>query len=345
MASISCSQGIDAYIFSFIIPQCFLSFGMQHLEFQSPFLQFNGQLQTLLPAIFRKPRTAPYSRERFILSDGDFVDLDWLQSQNDRLILVSHGLEGNSDRSYVKGIAKHFSSNNFDVLAWNCRSCSGTMNKAPRLYHHGEVEDISEVIKHVVKQHGYKEIWLSGFSMGANISLNYLGKKHLSVPTEVKGAVVCSAPLDLADGVDQLHTSEGAFHRKRFFQLLSKKIKIKAQQFPGLLDISKLDSSKHWTWFDRHFSAPLSGCKNELEFYEQATPLNFMHHIEKPVLIVNAKNDPLLGKKCYPEAAIKQFSNIEFEIPVNGGHVGFSERGSSVSLFERRALDWIEKNS
>ncbi len=318
---------------------------MQHLEFLSPFFQFNGQLQTLLPAIFRNPKIAPYSRESFTLSDGDFVDLDWLQNGNDRLLLLSHGLEGNSQRPYIKGIAKYFSENNFDVLAWNCRSCGGTMNKAPRLYHHGEVEDISEVINHVINEHGYQEIWLSGFSMGANISLNYLGKKFLSIPTEVKGAVVCSAPLDLEDGVHQLHTKEGAFYRKRFFSMLSKKIKVKAAQFPGLLDLSKLDNSKHWTWFDRHFSAPLAGCKDELEFYQQATPLNFMHQINRPVLIVNAKNDPLLGKKCYPKNFIDRFESIEFEMPKNGGHVGFSERGSTVSWFEKRAMHWIIKNS
>jgi len=314
---------------------------MQHLEFQSPFFQFNGQLQTLVPAIFRKSLISPFQRERLTLSDEDFVDLDWLTNGNKKLLLVSHGLEGNSDRPYVKGIAKHFIDHNFDVLAWNCRSCSGTMNKAARLYHHGEVEDISEVVNHAIEIHNYQEIWLSGFSMGANISLNYLGKKHLEIPEQVKGAVVCSAPLDLEDGVHQLHTSEGRFYRKRFFHMLSKKIKAKAAQFPGLLDLSKLDSKKHWTIFDRNFSAPLAGCRDEKEFYAQATPLNFMANINRPVLIVNALNDPLLGSKCYPKDYIQQFDSIAFEMPKNGGHVGFSERGSSVSWFERRALTWI----
>jgi len=315
---------------------------MQHLEFQSPFFQFNGQLQTLLPAIFRKPKIGAYQRERLTLSDDDFVDLDWIKIGSKKLLLVSHGLEGNSQRPYVKGIAKYFTDQKYDVLAWNCRSCSGEMNKAPRLYHHGEVEDISQVIAHAIKTEGYEEIWLSGFSMGANISLNYLGKKNEVVPNQVKGAVVCSAPLDLQDGVNQLHTKEGAFYRKRFFYMLSQKIKAKSNQYPGLLDLSKLDSTKHWTYFDRHFSAPLTGCKDELEFYQQATPLNFMKSINRPVLIVNAKNDPLLGDKCYPSSFIKQFENIEFEIPENGGHVGFSERGSSVSWFEKRALNWIQ---
>ncbi len=314
---------------------------MQSGTFLSPFLQFNGQLQTLIPGIFRKPKIRPYKRERFILSDQDFVDLDWLENSSKKLIILTHGLEGNSQRSYIKGMAKCFDDQKWDVLAWNCRSCSGELNLAPRLYHHGEVEDISEVIQHAIKKNGYEEIWLSGFSMGANISLNYLGKKSKEVPDQVKGAVVCSAPLSLHDGVKALHTKQGAFYRKRFFNMLSKKIKAKEQQYPGIVDISKMDRINHWEEFDRYFSAPIAGFSNEIEFYNQASPINFMQNITRLCLIVNAKNDPLLGPGCYPSDLIDKLDPITFWQPENGGHVGFSERNKKYSWFENVALEMI----
>ena len=316
---------------------------MSNLEvFKSPFFQVNGQLQTILPALFRKTGTPNYERERLTLSDNDFVDLDWIKNGNNRLVILSHGLEGNSDRAYIKGMANWLESNNCDVLAWNCRSCSGTMNLAPRLYHHGEVGDIGEVINHAIKQYEYDAIWLVGFSMGANISLNYLGKNGTNIPEQVKGAVVCSAPLDLKNGMEQLHTSEGAFYRKRFFKQLAIKLKAKEKQFPGIVDISRLDTINHWAEFDRHFSAPLHGFKDENDFYANASPVNFMHDIARPSLIVNAWNDPLLGKDCYPIKLVEGLKNVWLEIPKNGGHVGFSERGKRVSWFERRVLSFIE---
>ena len=114
-----------------------------------PFYQFNGHLQTIIPGIFRKVKGVNYDRERLELSDGDFLDLDWIRKGNKNIVLLSHGLEGDSDRQYILGAAKYFSQNGWDVLAWNCRSCSGEMNRNPRLYHHGDIEDIGTVVNHI----------------------------------------------------------------------------------------------------------------------------------------------------------------------------------------------------
>ena len=65
-----------------------------------PFYQFNGHLQTLLPALLRRVE-APYERERLTLPDGDFLDLDWIDRGSRRLVILTHGLEGNSDRHYI----------------------------------------------------------------------------------------------------------------------------------------------------------------------------------------------------------------------------------------------------
>lgn len=315
-----------------------------HVFFKSPIWQFNGQLQTIAPGILRKPKIKPYLRERFTLSDGDFVDLDWMAGNQSRLMIITHGLEGSSDRHYVRGMARYFHENNWDVLAWNCRSCSGEMNLKPRLYHHGEVEDISEVIKHAIETYKYDQIWLSGFSMGGNISLNYLGKHASHIPEQIKGATVCSAPLDLQNGVKQLQEPEGRFYRRRFFRMLSKKIIEKDKQFPGIIDIEKLQHIDRWEEFDRHFSAPLNGFKSELDFYQQASPINYFEKIKHPVLIVNALNDPLLGDKCYPTKLTANYKNIILETPTNGGHVGFSQRWKRESWFEKRSLDFIQQH-
>ena len=111
----------------------------------------NGHLQTVVPSVFRKVKGVDYERERLELPDGDFLDLDWLDSRSKRLLIVTHGLEGDSHRHYVKGTAKLFSAAGWDVLAWNCRSCSGEMNRAFRLYNHGEMATLPQwcIIRYV----------------------------------------------------------------------------------------------------------------------------------------------------------------------------------------------------
>ena len=45
--------------------------------YKTPFWQFGGHLQTIIPSLFRKVLFSYQLRERLELTDGDFVDLDW----------------------------------------------------------------------------------------------------------------------------------------------------------------------------------------------------------------------------------------------------------------------------
>lgn len=73
-------------------------------QYKTPVLQFNGHLQSIYPSIFRKVPFAYARRERFELPDGDFVDLDWsvTQKESNKLVIITHGLEGDSTRHYVR---------------------------------------------------------------------------------------------------------------------------------------------------------------------------------------------------------------------------------------------------
>ena len=308
-----------------------------------PYLQFNGHLQTIIPGIFRKIKGVNYQRERLELTDGDFLDLDWIKNGNKKLVLLSHGLEGSSDRQYILGAAKLFSKNNWDVLAWNCRSCSGEMNRTARLYHHGDIEDIGTVVNHALDKNDYKEMVIVGFSMGGAMSLNYLGKNGNDIPMEIKGAVAFSTPCDLKEGADILNKSSNAVYRKRFLNNLKRKILIKETEYPGLVDIQKLNEIKVWRDFDEHFSAPLNGYKNADEFYFNSSAKNFMENINVPTLLVNAINDPILTPGCSPLEIAQSNQNIFIENPKEGGHCGFMVRGEEFAWSEYRALEFSEE--
>ncbi len=71
-----------------------------------PFLFGNGHVQTIFPVLFRKVGSVLYERERIATFDNDFLDLDWSVKGHDRLAVISHGLEGNTHRAYVKGMVK-----------------------------------------------------------------------------------------------------------------------------------------------------------------------------------------------------------------------------------------------
>lgn len=201
-----------------------------------PIYQYNGHLQTILPSLTRKVTGVTYERERLTLTDGDFVDLDWIDSGQKRLVILTHGLEGDSNRQYIRGTAKLFAQNHYDVLAWNCRSCSGEMNRAFRLYNHGEIGDFGEVITHSLHTKHYKEVVLVGYSMGGNITLKYLGVHGKQIPASIKCGIAISSPTDLGASAMLLNRPSNRFYRNRFMKKLLVKIRQKADRFPGRLD-------------------------------------------------------------------------------------------------------------
>lgn len=303
-----------------------------------PFFQFNGHLQTILPA-FRKI-DVPYERERIDLPDGDFLDLDWIDRGSRRLAILSHGLEGNSDRPYMKGMARRFADGDWDVLAWNCRSCSEELNRRPCLYHHGEIGDIGQVIRHALRSKDYSEVVLIGFSMGGSILLKYLGVRADELPDPVSKGIAFSSPCNLAASAASLEDRSNVFYRRRFMRALEAKLRAKERQFPGLVDVSKFASVKVWRDFDEFFSAPLNGFDSAEEFYQQASAENFMTQIRVPVLLVNAWNDPILPAACTPVDLCRQHPSIYLETPQKGGHVGFSVLGWNYNWMEMRAWEF-----
>lgn len=308
-----------------------------------PFYLSNGHLQTIIPALTRKVEGIRYERERLELSDGDFVDLDWVDKGSKNLILLTHGLEGNSSRHYILGMAKWFSDRNWDALAWNCRSCSGEMNRNLRLYNHGEIEDIGEIIQHAIRTKAYEKIVLVGFSMGGNITMKYLGVQGKDLPEPVAAGIAFSSPVDLTASVKVLEDIGNRMYKNYFLKNLEPKIKHKAAQHPDILDFENFKKIKVWKDFDDYFSAPINGYESAEAFYHQASAKNFMQDIQVPALLLNAQNDPLLTPECSPKEFCEQHPYIYLETPKYGGHVGFSWKGKPYAWSEYRAWEFVEE--
>lgn len=306
-------------------------------------LFINGHVETIAPVVMRKVKSISYERERITLSDGDFLDLDWIDNGSKNLVVLTHGLEGDTSRQYMLGMAKIFSKNGWDVLAWNCRSCSGEMNRAKRMYHHGDIEDIGEVIAHALPRKPYDTMVLCGFSMGANITMKYFGVHGKTVPSQIKAAVVFSAPTDLKASAEILDNFENIIYSKRFLFYLKQKMVVKAGQYPGVLDLENFNRIKVWRDFDEYFSAPLNNFKNAAEFYEKASAKNFMEGIAVPTLLVQAKNDPILPSVCFPTTQCNTHPFLHLEMPNHGGHVGFWRPGREYAWSEERAIAFLKQ--
>lgn len=298
----------------------------------------NPHISTIYIGRFKKTIAPKYVRKRLELKDGDFLDIDYLLKSPKKAVILCHGLEGASNRTYNNTSADYFLKNDFSVFAWNNRSCSGEMNRLPKLYHHGAVEDFAEMVNFVLEQN-FEEIYLLGFSMGGAQIMNYLGT--FEIDSRIKAAVAVSTPIQLKSSAETLKKGFNKVYLKNFTRKISKKLKSKSEQFPDLLDWSQIRSIRTFDEIDEFFTAPLHGFSGREDYYERASPGFVMRKIKTPVLVLNAWDDPFLGEDCYPVEFAKTNPYVYLETPQNGGHCAFPMKNSPYSFSEIRALEFF----
>ncbi|MFY0625388.1 MAG: alpha/beta fold hydrolase [Reichenbachiella sp.] len=316
---------------------------LQSSSYNKPFWMINRHLETIIPGIFRNVKVNVIPESIIIPTpDNDVLEIDWYKTKGKKLVIISHGLEGDSRRPYVLGLAKKFTQNGWDVMAWNFRGCGKDLNKTLKFYHSGASYDLDTVVKYGV-QNGFDDIALSGVSLGGNVTLKYLGEPE--VPNQVQSAAVFSVPLDLGSTSNEIAKPHNFLYSSRFLKSLKLKIQRKIKIFPEEFDMNQIRSLKSIYDFDDKVTAPLHGFECADDYYEKCSSINFIRKIKIPVLVVNALNDPFLSKSCFDATNFNSSENVYFEMPKFGGHVGFSTYGNgSFYWSEDRALEFISQH-
>lgn len=320
---------------------------IEHSSYQPPFGFSNGHVQTIYPTLFRKQPKVPYERERINTPDGDFLDLDWLRTNDSsKLVILTHGLESDSNSKYVSGMARAFDHNGWHAVAWNLRGCSGEHNTKLSSYHSGSTDDLETVIKHVENSQQYTTIALVGFSLGGNITLKYLGDIGSKAPASIKAAVAFSVATDLESSAKRLERFENRIYMQRFLKTLTEKVRHKLQKFPGRLTDEGLAEMRTFREFDGAYTAPLNGFSDAHEYWKRCSCGPVLDNISIPTLLVNAANDPFLPSACYPFEIAKNHPLFYLEVPKSGGHMGFIRLQNQETYWsEKRAIQFMHDHT
>lgn len=313
----------------------------------SPYRAFgifrNPHVQTIFANIARFPTKVPYRRERLTLPDGDFVDLDWSENGNSELLITLHGLEGSSDRPYIRGVSRYAQLCGLDVLGFNFRGCSGEPNVLLRSYHSGETNDLRQVLAHVKELDRYSKIHLVGFSLGGNVVLKFAGEEGSEIDPIIGKIVSISAPVDLHNCSIELEHWKNWIYMTRFMIGLRQKVRNRREILKqGLIDIKALLNASNFSQFDSLYTAPAHGFRDAIHYWTESSSLPFLSKIKVPTLLLNALDDTFLGNNCYPYSVADENPHLHLETPKHGGHVGFvTRKNKNIYYSDKRAIDFI----
>lgn len=299
-------------------------------KFSPPWWARNPHIQTILPVLTKVDRPQ-LERERLELNDGDFIDLDWQGKPKlkQAIIIVVHGLEGSSSSHYARRILAACKEQQLCAVVHHHRSCSGELNRLVRGYHSGDTQDIQQTLIQLKQRYPESPLLAVGYSLGGNVLVKYQGE--LQEKSLLERAVAVSAPLHLAACAKRLEKGFSKVYQSYLIRQLQEKMlgKVSTPALQPLMPIGKAEIEQLTTFyaFDDKITAPLHGFKGVDDYYHRASGLPYLSQIQKPTLVIHAKDDPFMTHAVIPTQE-QLAEQVEYELHDNGGHVGFIEGGS-----------------
>ncbi|WP_457743596.1 hydrolase [Sulfurimonas sp.] len=312
------------------------------MNFKTNNILRNNHIQTSYATLFRKPFLKNFKIEKFILSDGDFIEIYWhfkpKKDEQTPIIVLFHGLTGSFNSPYIQGAINELNKNDFACVVVHFRGCATEENLLARSYHSGETQDNLEYLQHLKKEFPNSKLFCIGYSLGGNMLLKLLGE--LKQNKLITAAVSVSAPMQLKISAKTINSGFSKFYQKRLLKDLTKALLRKYQKhdFEKLINLKKesIQNIQTLKEFDDIYTAPIHGFDSADDYYKKCSSKQFLKDIQTPTLIIHAKDDPFMSTEILPQPnEISKY--ITLEISENGGHVGFIQG----SIF--KPIYWLEK--
>ena len=285
-------------------------------------------------------------RERIETPDKDWFHVDYKFVKNDNsndeeedrqfsrgTMIILHGLQSNSESSLSIDMAKAFLEIGLDVACINFRGCSGTPNDTIGGYHLGFTDDLLLFLE---QNSGVLQgpVYLSGFSLGANVVVKALGELQERAVEQynIAGAAAFCITLDAERNAPYLGRQgiNRWVYTNNLLQSLKKVCQDKQERFANdandEFDYDRAMASETITDFDDAFVAPIYGFDDAIDYYRQTSSAYFLERVAVPTLILNARDDPFLDPTYFPDELTREHGGlapVKMVRTEHGGHLGF----------------------
>jgi len=238
-------------------------------------------------------------------------------------LLGLHGLESSSSAHYMRGLADKAYAEGFNVILLNQRNCGGTEHLAAGLYHSGLVSDADHVIRETAAADGIKDFIVAGYSLGGNLALKLAGDYGDAPPPQLRGVCAVSPVMELAVCVRALERRENFFYQWNFVRGLKRRMRRKAECFPGRFPLDRLDRIRTVREFDEIYTAPHFGYRDASDYYHRASAMRVIDRVRVPALIITAEDDPFVPSAPFREPRVRANHRLRVIITTDGGHCAF----------------------
>ncbi|KAJ0394894.1 hypothetical protein ATCC90586_009205 [Pythium insidiosum] len=306
----------------------FVAEGLQPaLDRYKPTWWTNGHVQILLTFLVPQARLQ-YRRELLTLDDGGQAALDWaLETETESstltpespIALVLHGLTGCS--MAMRSLCADALAHGYRPVVFNKRGHGGVKLATPKLQPFGCVRDLKQAIAHIERQYPGARLYGIGFSAGSGLLCSYLGET--GAQSRLDAGVLISPgynALDLFCGgkIHPVYDFLMTFSLKQF--LLRHR-----EELGAVIHVPSALAATTIREFDEHVYMKMHGYDDLETYWQHNNPMRDVDNILRPVLCINALDDPVCTKETIP---YDQFEHNPLSMLVE------TEKGSHCAFFE-----------
>jgi uncharacterized protein len=296
---------------------------------------FNGHLQTLAGNFLPRKWSLPAPKSLLVEVAGPaggygpsqvLCHCHWqpLDVRKERLtVVIVHGLEGSSSSQYVLGNTSRALAAGLNVVRMNMRSCGGSDQLSPTIYHSGLSQDVAAVVARIVETESVKKIALVGYSMGGNLVLKYAGEIASNPPEQLKAVAGISPLMDLAPSSAALHRLQNRIYEQHFLRSMIARVRRKAALFPKLYSGDGLQRIRSMRQFDENIVARYGNFRDADDYYSSVASSQYARKFSLPTLIVHSVDDPFIVMLPETRAVLLENRNVTYVETQHGGHCAF----------------------
>lgn len=329
--------------------------------YPTPYL-LNHNLQTLYSVVGRPSPVFDMRRdvrEGFYADGGagvmDFAPAPDGRGRDDILVVVFHGVAGNSRDLTVRGVTRALHIAGYDVVIPIRRGCVDDVYfDTLKPYPYGDIADTIRVMTYIAQRFPARKLVGVGLSAGSNVLVNYLaGSTNLLL-----GGVSVANGFCWDRGTEALERDHPVWYRvlsRHVGYTMYERNKSAIRHSPvvplsngnGGDDVADDGGRRVFLSFPRSFSLrqlddiisrEVHGYTTLEEYYRDQSCIHRIDQVRAPVVFLNAMNDPI-ASSVVPIVAVANNPSALLVTTRSGGHLGYP---TGWVPFRRSSQTWLE---
>lgn len=319
---------------------------------------FSGHVQTILHSVIGRVKCPwPIGERVFLnLDDGTTLTYDMYQPldtsfQDEITIAICPGICNTSESVYIRTFVHWAQYHGYRCCVLNhVGALQNVPVTAPRIFSYGNTDDYDAMLKNVHSRHPNSKIVCVGFSLGGNLITKYLGETMKQKSANIIGGISICQGYCALEGTKWLLDWQN--FRRFYLYIMTENLKNIILRHRNILlsdDVKRrynlneheIVSAATLPELDEAYTRHVHEFNSISELYKWSSSINYLENIDRPMLFINAKDDPIVPEPLLDpvKKLATEKSNIAYIEVAHGGHLGFYEGG----LIYPNPVTWLDR--